>query len=401
MLDKSVAFECNTPEELLFIVKSAAFAYSVLRGWGYRMHYPVAAIIEDLEVSDEIAEKIGIFAKRVINVNLPPVEFREILKKFHDDVCVLVYVHGRYSSENMETILSLAAGGGDENLEMDMLLLVVFQKVIPEEYEEQFSLAIQIDIKNMERIKREKMEAYLAELKKYILTRTQVAEYEISMNREIFREDKDFRFWSAVINLMIPVCECEGEEAKERLRKRFYITLQKAYDLSEMYEFNRRIPALFRDALDKAIPSKCKLLPEEKASNYLESDLLDHMLYDSDFYYIPEELFKKICEPLNHVCTDNQIKAVLAKEGVLCTQGRGRIYRTLKKTVGGSSFRFVWLKKDALEGDTMEMSFVDIFQIRKAKLSGNSSKEGGKKKIGAVFKTGEVTNKPGGRGRQL
>ena len=383
---------------LLLLIVSAAFSYSVLRRWGYRLHYPIAAIVEDWEVADEIASKLGIFNQEVYCLNLPPVEFRKNLNNYHDDIVVLSYTRGRYSAENMETIFSNMTGGTYQ-LEMDMVFLLVFQEVIPEEYQDKFSIAIQLDKTNVGKIQREEIEEYLDRFKIGILTRTQVVEYEVGKLSENFSKNLDNRFWTAVLNMVVFLNAFQ--ETEEKLRKQLQVALRSAYDLSNSYEFNQQIPALFREALEKSIPTKCKLLQEEKVSDYLESDLKGYMLYDSEFYYVPEELFKKICEPLNQVCTDNQIKAVLAKEGILCTQGRGRIYRTLKKTLGGSSFRFVWLKRDALEGDTMEMSFVDIFQIRKAKLSGTSSKEGGKKKIGAVFKPGEVTNKPGGRGRRL
>ena len=112
-------------------------------------------------------------------------------------------------------------------------------------------------------------------------------------------------------------------------------------------------------------------MPESYVSDFSEKELGELVLYDSECYYIPDALFSMICKPLTEtcICTVNQIKDVLAAEGILCTQGQGRIYKTIKKNVGAfnTPLRFVWLKREALEEGTMEICFVDLYHIRVAK----------------------------------
>lgn len=363
MLNKKLSLvDCNTTETSLLIVECAAFTHSVLRMWGYRLHYPIAVVADNLEAADELAAKLGIFQTNVLSTNMPPVEFNRALDSFHDDICVLSHVYGRYSLENLEALESLMASGGMENLEMDMPVLLVFQKVIPQEYQGLCSIAIQLRQTEADSFKKEEIEDFLDSLKDYILTKTQIVEYEIGRRSERFWEGKDSRFWSAVVNMMGQVFAHEENGDKERLIKHLCAALQEAYGFSESYEFNSQIPALFQELFDHSIPEICELLPEVRAKEYSEQDLLGLVLYDSQHYYIPDGLFAKICKPLNTVCTIDQIKNVLADEGVLCTQGLGRIYYTIKKTVGrlNTPVRFVWLNRAALEGDAMELNFVEL-----------------------------------------
>lgn len=367
--EKFVIEDYNLTETSLLIVECAAFTYSVLRMWGCRLHYPIAVVADNLEAADELAGKLGIFQTKVLSTNLPPIEFRRALQSFHDDVCVLSHTNGRYTAENLEMLESVAASGGTEDFELCMPVLLVFQKVIPQEYQGLCSIAIQIGQADFSRLKRSEIESILDSLKNYILKKTQIVEYEIGQRSERFWEGKDSRFWSAAVNMLGQVFALEENVDKDRLKNHLCAAIQEAYSLAESYQFNSQIPGLFRELLDQSIPEICKLLPEARAKEYSEQDMQCLVLYDSAHYFLPEILFAKICEPLNTVCTVNQIKNVLADAGILCTQGQGRVYYTIKKRVSRSNIavRFLCLNRVALEGDSMDLSFVDMSQIRRGK----------------------------------
>ncbi|HBD01436.1 MAG TPA: hypothetical protein DC053_22130, partial [Lachnoclostridium sp.] len=93
--------------ELFLLIESGAFSYSVLHRWGYRMHYPVAAIIKEKETATVIADMMGIFGSRLVNTNISPKVFMRELVACHDDVAVIVYLPGRYTEENMETLFGI------------------------------------------------------------------------------------------------------------------------------------------------------------------------------------------------------------------------------------------------------------------------------------------------------
>ncbi|GAA6293188.1 hypothetical protein F220043C3_16220 [Enterocloster asparagiformis] len=354
-------------EKLLLAIKGAAFFYSVLKGWGYRTYYPIALVVETLETGDAIADKLAIFNKKVISTNTPSGEFLKTLGDGHDDLSIMSYTPGRYLSDNMETLFSLCQCGEYGDHSARTILMIIFSKVVPEEYKDKFSLVIEVERRQLENLTQASMETYLDTLKSYILAYEQVIEHEIKKNLQCDLNKRDERFWYAVVIVMGLVFSGGEAAAEETIRSNLYHALQTAYDLSDSYEFYNQIPALFREVFDQSIPEVSKLLPEEKAMEVSAKDLAEMVLYDTEHYYIPESVFTKICKPLSKVCTVNQIKDVLAKEGILCTQGQGRIYKTIKKNIGSSNtpVRFVWLKRRLLEEDTMEMSFADIYWIRR------------------------------------
>lgn len=179
-------------------------------------------------------------------------------------------------------------------------------------------------------LKREVMDLYLSKLLDYILTKVQIVEYEIGKQSECYCEGRDSDFWSAVIN-MIGLALAQEEADEAGVCKKLCTAQQKAYALADSYEFNHQITVLFREAFDQSIPEVCKLVPEASAAELSEQDLSRTVLYNSAHYYIPEKLFAEICRSLSEVATVNQIKDVLATEGILCTQGRDEFTEPLRK----------------------------------------------------------------------
>ena len=356
-------------EAELLTVESAAFAYSVFRGWGYRSHYPIAVIVDNLESADEIAKSLGIFQKTVLSTNVPPMVFDKTLKSYHDDLCILSFVRGRYSAENLENLFSITVSGGYEDWEIGTLPLVIFEKIVPIEYKGKFSFVVEMQQADLSGLKQWDRDDYLERLKTYLINYAQIAEYELLKQSDCYWDGKDSRMWTAVIKMINLFFEYSGESNVAQLGDYLCTALQRAYNIVNFYDLDCQIPALFRDVFDQSIPDICKFQPMSNVMEVSEQNIQRTILYDTEKYYVPEALFSQICRPLNNLCTMNQVKDVLAREGILCTQGQGRIYRTIKKHIGPahSPVRFVWLKRDILERDTMEMSFLDMYLIREGK----------------------------------
>lgn len=89
------------------------------------------------------------------------------------------------------------------------------------------------------------------------------------------------------------------------------------------------------------------------------------ILYDTDFYYIPERLVKKICEPLLATKSLGTLKKQLAGEGIIERNSDGYTVKKKFWTVYGNSdrMRAIKFKKEALlsrEGLNLEEFFCDI-----------------------------------------
>lgn len=356
--------------ELFLLIESGAFSYSVLHRWGYRMHYPVAAIIKEKETATVIADMMGIFGSRLVNTNISPKVFMKELVACHDDVAVIVYLPGRYTEENMETLFGICTCGRIGDCEVSSPFLLVFQKMIPEVYRGRFSFIFSAEQKSPQILNRICKENFLIALKKYFLEKNQILKHKLrmdAMNHKLIQV-KDGTYWNAVITVLESVFE-EGmaSENRCRMRRRFETAVKKGYDSSDAYEYIRQMPAAFVEEFIAFIPYMERMINKANATALTGERQKRTVLFDEEYYYIPEELFAQICEPLKAVCSLNQIKEALEKEGVLCTQGRGRIYRTIKLSIRGTdvSPRFVWLKRKKLDTDCTEMTLEDRVNCRK------------------------------------
>lgn len=350
----------------LLQIETGAFACSVLRQWGCRLHYPVALVCESLEVADELAEKIGIFQHRVLNSNMPPCEFLEALKTYHDDLIFIQYMRGRYTTENHESIMEICMRGVYQQEELSAPIVILFEQVIPEAYQDFFSLVVELEENDLDKLDRSTVECMKEVLKQKILSHSQVMEYKIKgiEKESAVSYGRDSNFWIAVISMLDFSFLDQSADSSEKVFQYLNETLRRAYAMADSYEFYYQIPDLFREEFNKAIPGICKFFPENKASEVSAQDQ-EFIFFDSDFYYIPQALFIRICEPLRSVCTPNQVKEALTRANILCVQGQERVYRTVKKRIGNLTLRVICLKRETLEGDLQEMSFLDMFRIRR------------------------------------
>lgn len=283
----------NEALKVLLLIESGAFAYSLLHHWEQRLYFPVAVVVDSPEMMDEIAGKMGIFNTRAISSNMPTAKFRKAIASYHDDVCIVSYNAGRYSNENMEDLRSLIRSGGYDEMEMNMPVVIVFQRVIPEIYADLFSLVIELLYTNLQEIDRLMIEHYLESLKAFILENHQILAYQIRhMHTE--NQNRDGRFWAAVMQMV----GMAFEDKIEDISAFFFDAVQNAYDLACSYEFAQQIPEVFRQALDESIPDICRFVPEKEAVALSRQELKEFVLYDAEFYYMPEEVFNRVCGSL-------------------------------------------------------------------------------------------------------
>lgn len=362
------SFSGDRTGAVLLLIESGAFTYSVLRKWGCRLHYPVGIICESLEISDEVANKMGIFQNKVLNSNMPPSELLDALETYKDDLIVIQFSAGRYTADNFETIKTVCMRGECQNDELSAPMVVLFEHVIPETYQEYFSMVVELEESDLNHLSRSMVACLTEVLKQKILCCSQVMEYEIMKTRKekAASYGRDSNFWIAVISMIAFSFFDQSADSSEKVIQYLSETLCRAYALADSYEFYDQIPDLFREEFNKAIPGICKFFPEKKASG-LSAQNLEVVFYDSDFYYIPQALFIRICEQLRPICTTNQVKEALAKANILCIQGQARVYRTVKKRIGNTTLRVVCLKRETLEENSQEMSFLDMFRIRGGK----------------------------------
>ena len=133
----------------------------------------------------------------------------------------------------------------------------------------------------------------------------------------------------------------------------------------------RSDPQLYAIAFRKAIFAKSEILPPIfDRCHFTGMDLLNDkniMLFDERFYYMPEPIFREICESIRKADL-NYIKSQLVAAGVLISEGKGRSYYTKQTevvTVYGYviKIRLVKLVRESIDM-TGELSLKEMLEIR-------------------------------------
>lgn len=361
-------FESPILGNQLLMIESAAFTSSVLERWGYRQHYVIGMVIERIEDAEKLAEKLGIFQKRPLSVGISPSKFEQTFNAFHDDLCIVIYEKARYTNENLDLVFSQCFNGGDGILKYERLILLVFVEGIPDEYLHRITLVLEMNSRELDRICEKIRIDCLKCLKDAILTRSQILEYEIKRQPLMIKEDLDTIFWSSVINLIALAFTGDNEQVANIIKVDCELAISRGYECVDTYRWSEMIPSYFCQALDTLIPHACSFLSEKQLSEMNQNDFSSVVIYDTDSYYISELLFSKICNQLNSYCTENQLKAALNKNGIICSQGKARMYWTVKKMIPsmGKFVRFIKLNRKTLEAER-EQTFVDLSRIRSNK----------------------------------
>ena len=115
-----------------------------------------------------------------------------------------------------------------------------------------------------------------------------------------------------------------------------------------------------KDMLYKYIDeNECYVIAIDEFDEYVYSAIMNNrvILFDDEFYWIPNTLLEKICAPLLKVVTFEHVKRELMEEGVLsCGNGKKKSYTTKKLfTIGNDKTsvrpRLIKIKREAMVTD--------------------------------------------------
>lgn len=345
---------------VLVVVQASAFCCSLICRNGIRLHFPVAVVVESVEQMEQISSTIAVFSSRVNSLNATPKEFTKAILDGHDEVLWFHYAKGRYSEQNFERLLTACNTGEICEEPFEAVAVIFFTHWIPVEYSDNFSLIINPKYKFFIHNMAEKI-AYLDVLEEFILKKfcfimEDFFRIDQSQSQEVMQDD---RFWQCGIRLLNYIFSTDEEGAELKAILDFDHSCRLAAEAAENYDLVNQLPEMFKEAAIQFCPKIRAMVAKKDAGRIMPENRQELPLFDEDFYYFPEGVFRKICEPLFTFCPMNQIKAALEAAGILSSQGRGRIYRTVKIRVDGSddSPRYIKLQRCFMDGPEGELTF--------------------------------------------
>lgn len=329
-----------------------ATGYSVLKSMGIRTCCPIAAIVYNVSFAETFLQKIAVLNEKLICITEPTIAFKKAIESSHDSFLPILYQKSRYTETNMESLLSDCASG-----KIDSLCVLFFLGIIPEQYLGSVSIAVEIKDEGNFRFEKQRI---LDLTVGYVLENSNILERELKKMKifESLHDCADSRFFMAAATLFMLGTEGERDDISDiHMLEKVEQELTDAISAVEDFDEIHQLPELFCNLLQEAVQEHKVFVREKNSQQRREGTIL----YDSNYYFVPEQTFAKICAPLLSRFSLNRVKETLGKAGILCSQGRGRVYRTIKidNLQSGGGKRYIWLRRELIDSDELELTLVE------------------------------------------
>lgn len=338
--------------DLFNIIITGACAYSVLKHMAIRTSFPVAVIVHNVFCAENLVDNIAILNEKLVSIAEPPITFKSTIESSHDSFLPILFQKSRYTETNMECLMNDCWNG-----KVEALCILIFVDIIPEQYLNSISMVMEFsDEKNFKFEKQAMVNLVVS----YVLKNSNILERELEKMKipESLHHCADSRFFLAAATLFMLATERErGDMLDVHMLEKVEQELTDAINAVEDFDEIHQLPELFCNLLQEAVKEHKVFVRNKNTQQRREGTIL----YDSKYYFVPEQTFAKICEPILSRFSVNRVKETLERTGVLCSQGRGRVYRTIKidNLPSGGGNRYIWLRREFIDSDELELTLAE------------------------------------------
>lgn len=322
--------------ELLRILKIAGFAASFLRDAGVRIYHPIGIALTEVAGLDVLIRDLPVFSHELVSLNEDSGRFKEKLSQYHDDVVLLHYADGEKAVANLSFIFESTMAGTINSRPFCALPLLIFDGFIPDGIADHLSLILEFGS---------------TKLRYYSLYDSGAEDrfYEglaekICQNQGAFRKAVQ-KSWTQISDLteaaklllsgkaimeLSMALEGVNDEKIKNITDYLQNNIEEALEFTETYTAkDQTVKSFLRALRHLVIQKKYVLFPIDQGFEHSED-----ILYDNDFYYIPNAIFGEIC---NHTkfTSPTRIKRCLLEYGIIKIEGHNRRYYSQKVYWGG------------------------------------------------------------------
>lgn len=321
------------PAALLLLAQAGGFAFSFLREYNCRPTAPVAVITDKMEKVDSLAKFLGIFSDKSISSGLAKGKFLKELKSRKDEAVVIIYEKTRNSSENIEALFRIYRCGQIEEENQEALFIIVFEGVVPKEYDGRFSCHVVVENGKMQPILPMLKERFLKHIENYMIDKHQVIEDRLNrLKMELESEEyTDSAYLESLFCLVKSAFEYESMDAAE-VMSGFEDCLGRAMERAQDNEMSNIIVSKLRERIIGYMREHPLCVSPRGGKRTREVGSQNNMiLFDEQYLYLSRDLLGKIGASSETYCSLDELERMLAKEGILAGQNGGaRNYWTVK-----------------------------------------------------------------------
>lgn len=352
---------------IIFILRTGIHLYPILRAEGYGLHAPIAVVLEEEQMLEDMVEELRGFAEPVLlSLDAKKRDLEEALQKAEYE---LVTVFCRNKSErnivNLSYLSQIMLSGKVNKMEFLGVIVVVFIGGVPPELLDFFAGQIVLERKEWEgEIEHDQNDIHNL-YEKYQNYLPVVIDVLHQIRRRGMR-DKDFLFAATDVTRFLLTKGATEEEEKISMFDIYADVMKNGWDYADDYEA----------WIERLRINLCEKMVEiDMAKNRKELICEDEisckrtLFYDEDFYYITERAFSEACKNIACYVSQIEMKHALAEAGILHGEGGIRKYFTVKMPIStpsgvrilGRRLRIVrkWIDRPG------ELTWVDQIKIRK------------------------------------
>jgi len=347
---------------VIFCLCVGEIAYSILARAGFRLEKPLAFIVDTARDFEMVVTDLKVFSdkKMLLNLNLLT-EIQKGLGQVHDDALSILFDKGTRNRENLNFVLSTVKAGYYRGEPLELLTIVGFEKVIPDDLKEAF---LTIHLPKLSYLASDEIEV-VREFKRF-LPNNIISNYnEIkrrfqSLSIEIDAKDLIWERWNFFKAAEV-LCELVIEDSIDQSEQAVVVSklrssLAKVVKYDEETQDDGYISEVIGDILYQSAEQIGYFINRNNVTGEESALLGVRAMYDSEYYYFPDVLFREVCESLLESLSFRQVKHSLIAAGVLESNGGDRLYDTVKVVVYSaygvrSRPRYNKLKREFIDRD--------------------------------------------------
>lgn len=293
----------------LNLLLSLALNYPILSAWGYTLKHPIACVIQTPEEAEAVLRYLQTFQeKKIITANSSAKQVKRLLEAGNSEFIFFYYYDCPQMKNYLQQAIVAIQTGSSRSSVYSALPFVFFYPAVPDHLKSEFFLYFPTVGQELRRegdyIQKmlEFLEGQLPMIKDRIESLPKRNSYEGTLK--------------ASACFLLPLLKSRSENFEEDFQK-FLLLCEGLCKKNEEAQDESGIVEAFTDLFYEYIQCAESLKACHRAKVWGGTDATE-LLFDQNFIYVTEGLFRDIVRPLRDMLSEPLIKETLKKEGVLC-----------------------------------------------------------------------------------
>lgn len=321
----------------LDILFSLGLNYPVIKYWGCSMNKPIACVISSFEEAEKVIQCLSAFSNpKIVSASTTPKLCKKMLTKANSEFVFIYYTNLPQVKKVMQIAITATQTGRIDEKNCDAIPLIFFQLTIPEEWKEYcFHLYLTGDIPYETSNDNREEDIINAFFSQHQIVRNFIEKME--------EENSVKKLLKCAAYFLFPQMTKIYDDS-EKVLEEYLNTCEQLSQVNEDSRDSDGIADAFVSLLYKWVESN-NYMWAYPTSKICGQGPHGNLLFDREFFYIPDLIFDEITKPMQDMQSGILIKQALKDEGMLvCDHGNSYTRKIVTWSVYGEMVRIRVLK---------------------------------------------------------